>query len=130
MKNEDYFEYIKGKSFREKLLAFGDSIENAIRQSIKASERNSVSDAKWYREESKAQMERADFLFRLIIDEYESKTERKMLNDYYEWEFSEEESYIEVKGKGKSQYEMTLSPEYRDDECMRVVIDGEYYYFG
>lgn len=27
-------------------------------------------------------------------------------------------------------YEITLSSEYSDDMCMRVLIDGTYYYFG
>lgn len=55
---------------------------------------------------------------------------RKMLSDYFEWRFSEEENYIEVDGKGKLPYEMTLSTKYKDYECMRVNIDNEYYYFG
>lgn len=54
---------------------------------------------------------------------------RKRLDDFFEWEVIDEE-YILVKGKGKFLYEITLSLDYRDDECMRVEIDGEYYYFG
>lgn len=58
---------------------------------------------------------------------------RKRLENYFKWEFSYDDSedfYIDVEGKGRLPYEMTLSPDIPDDECMRVLIDGEYYYFG
>jgi hypothetical protein len=58
--------------------------------------------------------------------------EKKMLFDYFptaEIIPSDDEFLIEVEGK-VYQYEMTLSPAYSDEECCRVCIDNEYYYFG
>lgn len=54
---------------------------------------------------------------------------RKKLNDYFTWKFGEEDGTVIVEGE-IYEYEMTLSMEYADDECMRVQIDGEHYYFG
>ena len=63
----------------------------------------------------------------------ESKEKILMLSDYYKWSFcrdDEKEGFINVEGIGEMEYEMTLSPSVRDDECMRVLIDGKYYHFG
>lgn len=54
----------------------------------------------------------------------------EMLSDHFIWDFSEEDGYIDVQGKGKLKYEMTLLSEFYDNECMRVCIDGKYYHFG
>lgn len=56
-----------------------------------------------------------------------------MLEDFAKWSFctgDDEDFQIEVEGYGKLPYEMTLSMDVCDDECMRVMIDGKYYYFG
>ena len=56
-----------------------------------------------------------------------------MLSDFYKWEFCTEDdkdSMVRVEGVGELQYEMTISPEVMDDECMRVKIGEQYYYFG
>lgn len=56
--------------------------------------------------------------------------ERKSLYDLTDnLKYSDRDGYILVDGK-PYQYEMTLSQKYNDDECCRVKIDGEYYYFG
>lgn len=59
--------------------------------------------------------------------------ERKMLLDYFDdYDFPDDDEdgdKIIVDGKEYT-YQMTLSMEYADDECCRVLIDGEYYYFG
>ena len=56
-------------------------------------------------------------------------TSLKRLEDYYSYEFTDNDDEIVIDGKVFST-EMTLSPEYPDDLCCRVLIDGEYYYFG
>lgn len=66
--------------------------------------------------------------------------ERKMLYDFYTMdrisfdtenfeEYDEDDFSIAIDGK-YYRYEMNLSSEYNDDECCRVEINGEYYYFG
>jgi len=62
--------------------------------------------------------------------------ERKMLDDYYEWDYvydDADDDVIIINDNGNSiilEYEMTLSPKYKDSECMRVFYKGNYYYFG
>lgn len=58
-----------------------------------------------------------------------------MLDDYCRmhgctWKFSDfSENHILVNGF-LFPYEMTLSPKYKDNECMRVKIGGKFYHFG
>lgn len=74
MFNEDYFEYIKTKPYEEKLRAFGYACESMIRNSYESS-RNGCSDdsRKYYQSECKAQGERAEFLFRELLKDYDEK---------------------------------------------------------
>ena len=51
------------------------------------------------------------------------------LTDFFTYEMSEEDGYITVNGKSY-EYTMNLSQEYADDESLRVLIDGRFYYFG
>ncbi len=58
-----------------------------------------------------------------------------LLGDFFKWDYlisddDEKEWWIVVEGKGEMPYELTLANEYSDDECCRVQIDGQYYYFG
>ncbi|AOZ97920.1 hypothetical protein [Butyrivibrio hungatei] len=79
----------------------------------------------------------------LVLEVDEDFTLHPLLGDFYKWNwhvFSEDEGVqeddsndwaIDVEGVGTiSNTEMTLSPDVADDECMRVSIDGRYYYFG
>ncbi len=59
------------------------------------------------------------------------------LGDFYKWQFhydpdNEDNDWsVDVEGVGENiKYEMCLSPDIDDDECMRIKIDGKYYYFG
>ena len=74
MYNKDYFEYISKKPFEEKLRAFGMACESMIRNSYEGS-RNGISeeDHHWYKSEYKAHGERADFLFKNLIEDYEKQ---------------------------------------------------------
>lgn len=76
MRNEDYFEYISKKPFEEKLRAFGDACESMVRNSYEGS-RNGIGEenSQYYRSESKAQGERADFLFKNLLEDYQKKGE-------------------------------------------------------
>lgn len=56
-------------------------------------------------------------------------TNLKHLDDYFKYEYGEKENAVIINGKEYS-YEMTLSFDYPDDMCCRVLIDGEFYYFG
>lgn len=74
MRNSDYFEYIKKKSFEEKLRAFGQACESMTRNSMEGVRTGiSKEDADYHRSEAKAQGERADFLFKELIDEFERR---------------------------------------------------------
>ena len=53
----------------------------------------------------------------------------KMLNDFYTWKFSDNEGFIAINGKDY-EYQISLDSSISDSECMRVNINGEYYYFG
>ena len=54
----------------------------------------------------------------------------KSLYDYYpEFDINPDDSIITINGN-EYPYEMTLSLDYDDAHCCRVMIDGVYYYFG
>ena len=58
-----------------------------------------------------------------------------LLGDFFKWDYlvsddEDKEWWIIVEGKGEMPYELNLSTEYMDDECCRVEIDGQFYYFG
>ena len=55
--------------------------------------------------------------------------ERKMLDDYFKWDFAEDDDYIIIDGVAYM-VEINLSQDIPDSECMRIKKDGEYYYFG
>lgn len=74
MNNKDYFEYISNKSFDERLLAFGNACKSMVRNSFEGSRPGiNEDDRQWYMNESKAQSERADFLFKNLIEDYEKR---------------------------------------------------------
>lgn len=74
MRNEDYFEYIKKKPFNEKLRAFGHACESMTRNSIDSARPGASKEyADWHRNKAKAQGERADFLFKNLIEEFERR---------------------------------------------------------
>ena len=50
------------------------------------------------------------------------------LNQYFFWNYSEKDGYIEIDGI-EYEYEMSFSDKVSDDFCHRVYIDGRYYYF-
>jgi len=53
----------------------------------------------------------------------------RMLEDYYKHELGEKEGEIIIDGKNY-EYEMTLDPKVPDYACCRVLVDGNFYYFG
>ena len=60
-----------------------------------------------------------------------------MLDDHFKWEWKVDlicgDDKVVIFDDGKEielDYEITLSQEYNDDECMRVKYKGKYYYFG
>ena len=70
----------------------------------------------------------------LVLKAGEDFTILPLLEDFFKWEYlvsddDEKEWYVVVEGKGEMPYELNLSTEYKDDECSRVLIDGQYYYF-
>ena len=72
MDNKDYFEYISKKPFEERLRAFGTACEQMVRNSIDGIRSGIGEDTRqWYRNESKLQSERANFLFKNLIEDYE-----------------------------------------------------------
>ena len=56
-------------------------------------------------------------------------TKLKCLGDYFKYEYAEEEDNVIVNGK-LYPFEITMDEQYPDDMCLRVMIDGEFYYFG
>jgi len=67
--------------------------------------------------------------------------ERRLLDDYYKWEYVHYENDEDDDGIFRIRifidgewiiktYEMTLSPEVPDSECCRVRINRKLYYFG
>lgn len=66
----------------------------------------------------------------LSTDERETLGAVKFLDDYYNWEYGFKDGEIIIGDKIHLTYEMTLSPEVNDNACCRVLINGEYYYFG
>ena len=82
MDNKDYFEYISKKPFEERLRAFGNACESMIRNSCEGSRQGiGEENREWYRNESKAQGERADFLFKNLLEDYEKKGNGGKRND-------------------------------------------------
>ncbi|WP_026653524.1 hypothetical protein [Butyrivibrio proteoclasticus] len=76
----------------------------------------------------------------LVLSADEDFTLHPLLGDFFNWkwhDFEEDQEddsndwAIDVEGIGTIwKPEMTLSPDVADDECMRVSINGRYYYFG
>ena len=98
MDNKDYFEYISKKPFEEKLKAFGNACESMVRNSIKSVQHGiGEENRQWYDNESKAQAERANFLFKNLIEDYEKEIEERgsitVPEDYVTWEAFEEWLY-------------------------------------
>ena len=56
-------------------------------------------------------------------------TKLKRLGDYFKYEYADNADAVIINGK-EYPYEMTLSFDYPDNMCCRVLIDGEFYYFG
>lgn len=74
MRNEDWFEYMKNKSFKEKLKTFYDVITIIKDCSANIHYRNlSDDDYKYYASERQAQIERCDWLFEELLREYNCK---------------------------------------------------------
>jgi hypothetical protein len=83
----------------------------------------------------------ADEVMEIIaaVKEYAEKRNRKepeKMNDFRElydldphFNILDDDGHIMVNGQVYT-YEMTLSSEIDDEHCCRVMIDGEYYYFG
>lgn len=58
---------------------------------------------------------------------------KRMLYDYYpnaRYDFDENDNDVIIVNDRKYTVYMTLSPKVKDSECMRVRINGKYYYFG
>lgn len=53
----------------------------------------------------------------------------RLLTDYYDYDLTDEDGIVVVNGKSYV-YEMTMSMKVPDEKCCRVLIDGNYYYFG
>ena len=61
---------------------------------------------------------------------FEYNDDLKILDDYFPaWTFSDDAESVIINGT-QYPYETTLSNSVSDSQCMRVEIDGKYYYFG
>jgi len=63
------------------------------------------------------------------LDCEDAPCDLRLLSDYYEYSLSDEDGIIIVNGK-PYEYEMTMSTKVPDSKCCRVLIDGNFYYFG
>lgn len=76
MKNEDFFNVVKNKSFEYKLRELCKAIADMEFNSYKASERRTIDDVKeWYLSERNSQEERANWLFCELMKMYHEKGE-------------------------------------------------------
>lgn len=86
MKNEDYFQYIKNKSFAERLRAFGEACESVVRNSVNAFDSAINNESRrYYSDECRAQSERVEFLFKNLLDDYEKS--QKISKEYLDEEY-------------------------------------------
>ena len=104
MDNKDYFEYIKDKSFAERLRAFGEACESVVRNSANSSNFAINNESrKYYSAECRSQGERVEFLFKNLLDDYERKQkiskeyldEEYIRSSYYEGSDEQLDFYIE-----------------------------------
>lgn len=120
MKNEDYFEYVAEKSFADRLSEFGYACESTVRNAIRSSENGiGKENREWYLSESRGQGERADWLFKNLIKDYEAKGDKLVKNTM---RFTYEE-VIDLLGR---YYDLVEDREYSAhldgvEECIKLI---------
>lgn len=83
MKTEDYINMYRNKPLLQKVVAFGESIENMDAASLSCSDarrRENNADAEYWSNEYKAHLDRVNGIFMMIREQIEKEERRNHLN--------------------------------------------------